>query len=59
MNLEMKFYHKVDIWDINAFISSISNKKEEELFESKKMFSHREMDNPLQSVIDSLINESY
>lgn len=48
-----------DIWDINNFISNVSNKKEELLFESKKMFSHRKIDNPLHDVMDSLINDSY
>ncbi|WP_417872658.1 toll/interleukin-1 receptor domain-containing protein [Xanthomarina gelatinilytica] len=48
-----------DIWDINSFISNVTNKKEELLFESKKMFSHREVNNPLHCVMDSLINENY
>lgn len=29
-----------DIWDINSFISNVSNLNEEFLFESKKMFSY-------------------
>lgn len=46
-----------DIWDINYFISNISNQNQEFLFESKKMFSYDKLDNPLRSVMDSLINE--
>ena len=47
-----------DIWDINHFISNVSNIKEEFLFESKKMFSHSKYDNPLYPIMDSLINEN-
>lgn len=46
-----------DIWDINHFISNISNQNQEFLLESKKMFSYEKLDNPLRSVMDSLINE--
>lgn len=46
-----------DIWDINSFIANVSNLNEEFLFESKKMFTHNKFDNPLRSVMDSLINE--
>ncbi len=46
-----------DIWDINHFISNISNQKEEILYETKKIFSYNKFDNPLLSIMDSLINE--
>lgn len=47
-----------DIWDINNFISKILNQSQELLLESKKMFGYNNLQNPLQSVMDSLINES-
>lgn len=47
-----------DIWDINSFISNVSNQNQEYLFESKKMFSYEKSDNPLHSIMDSLINEA-
>jgi hypothetical protein len=46
-----------DVWDINHFISNVSNVNKEFLFESKKIFSYDKLDNPLRSVMDSLINE--
>jgi TIR domain len=46
-----------DIWDINRFISNISNQNEEFLLESKKMFRYNMLDNPLYSIMDSIIQE--
>ena len=48
-----------DIWDINNFISNNLNREIKPLFESKKTFSYSNDNNPLSTVMDSLIIESY
>jgi hypothetical protein len=48
-----------DIWDINQFISNTLNRDREQLFESTKLFSHSNNNNPLSDVMDTLISETY
>mgnify|MGYP003576285523 CR=1 FL=1 len=46
-----------DIWDINSFISRILNRTQEFLLESRKVIDYNNIKNPLNSVMDNLINE--
>lgn len=47
-----------DIWDINKFITNTLDRDIVPLFESKKIFSHINDNNPLSNVMDSLITEN-
>jgi hypothetical protein len=48
-----------DIYDLNGLIEKLSGKKKELLLETKMMSEHGSYSNPLSSVMDSLINDTY
>lgn len=48
-----------DIYDLNSYVSRVSGKSKELLFEAKFMSRHDSINNSLASVMDTIISEKY
>ena len=48
-----------DIYDLNKLISTLSGSSENILVEARKIKNHGDFYNPLNTVMDSLINDRY